>query len=70
MTGRKGNGSREGRAPYLPDGYRLESAHSGGDVVLLRQDGSKVGIFGPDEISHAENRAFEDARERSERRRR
>lgn len=57
--------------PAFPDGYRLQSSPSGGSVVLLRRNGSEVGsFFEPGEVSLAEKSAFEDAKERSDKRRR
>ena len=59
------DGRREGRAPYLPSGYRV---HEEADfAVLRREDGSEVAVFGatgadPQEI---ERRAWEDHRERN-----
>ncbi len=59
------DGQREGRASYLPSGYRLDEAAERDFVVLRRPDGSKVAAFGeranPREMERA---AWEDHRQR------
>ena len=59
-----GDGPREGRAPYLPSGYRLDEQTERGFVILRRPGGSEVAVFSaagadPKEV---ERRAWEDAR--------
>ncbi len=57
---------RERRSPYLPSGYRLDDTGDPDEVVLRREDGSEVAVFGatgadPKEIERV---AWEDHRER------
>ena len=56
------DGQREGRALYLPSGYRLDELAEREFVILRRPDGSEVAAFSatgadPKEI---ERRAWED----------
>ena len=57
------DGRREGRAPYLPDGYRLDESDRE-LVVLRRPDGSEVAAFSATGADPAEmeRRAWEDFR--------
>ena len=66
MTGER-DGGGEKRRPYLPSGYYLDETTDSDAVILTREDGSEVAIFGvtgadPREIERA---AWEDHRERS-----
>ena len=40
------DGRREGRAPYLPSGYRLDETTDPDAAILRRPDGSEVAAFG------------------------
>ena len=61
-----GNGEREPRAPYLPDGFRLDETTERGLVILRRPDDSEVAAYsatGADPME-IERRAWEDFRQR------
>ena len=45
MAVRGGDGDRERRSPYLPDGYALDETTDPGTVILRRPDGSEVAAF-------------------------
>ena len=57
------DGRREGRAPYLPSGYRLDEATDPDTAILRREDGSEVAYFGERAgVEEVERAAWEDFR--------
>ncbi len=60
------DGRHEGRAPYLPSGYSLDETTEPDTVVLRREDGSEVAIFGERaSAEELERAAWEDHRDRN-----